>query len=120
VRPEAAAVEQAAKWLIAARRPLLVVGDEVWKSGAHSELAAFAEKFGLPVASGPGGYRSFPSRNRMHLGGFSMGSEYVKGGVDLILMVGARDFGGRAVPSTPEAPADARIVRIGLDPATPE
>ena len=31
-RPEAAAVEQCAKWLIAAKRPLLVVGDEVWKS----------------------------------------------------------------------------------------
>jgi hypothetical protein len=110
VRPEAAAVEQAAKWLIAARRPLLVAGDEVWKSGAQAELVAFAEKFGLPVASGPGGYRSFPSRHRMHLGGFNMGSEYVKGGVDLILMVGARDFGGHLVQvestqcASPESP----------------
>jgi benzoylformate decarboxylase len=115
VRPEAAAVEQAAKWLIAAKRPLLVAGDEVWKSGAQSDLVAFAEMFGLPVASGPGGYRSFPTRHRNHFGGFNMGSEYVKGGVDLILMAGARDFGGRAVPTAPEAPADARIVRIGLD-----
>jgi benzoylformate decarboxylase len=114
VRPEAAAVEQAAKWLIAARRPLLVAGDEVWKSGAQAELVAFAEKFGLPVASGPGGYRSFPTRHPMHLGNFSMGSEYVKGGVDLVVMVGARDFGGRVVPSAPEAP-DATMVRVGLD-----
>jgi len=117
VRPETAAVEQAAKWLIAARRPLLIAGDEVWKSGAQADLVAFASKFGLPVASGPGGYRSFPSRHEMHLGTFNMGSEYVKGGVDLIVMVGARDFGGRVVPSSPEAPADARIVRIGLDTA---
>ncbi|HEU0004979.1 MAG TPA: thiamine pyrophosphate-dependent enzyme, partial [Terriglobia bacterium] len=35
----------------------------------------------------------------------------------LILMAGARDFGGRVVPSSPEAPAEARIVRIGLDTA---
>jgi benzoylformate decarboxylase len=115
VRPEAASVEEAAKWLISARRPLLVAGDEVWKSGAQPDLAAFADKFGLPVASGPGGYRSFPSRHPMHLGNFNMGSAYVKGGVDLIVMVGARDFGGRVVPSAPEAPPEARIVRIGLD-----
>lgn len=116
-RPETAAVEQAAKWLIAARRPLLVAGDEVWKSGAQAELLAFADKFSLPVASGPGGYRVFPSRHPMHLGNFNMGSEYMKGGVDLIVMVGARDFGGRVVPTTPEVPNDARIVRIGLDTA---
>src|SRR5439155_489741 len=115
VRPEAAAVEQAARWLITSKRPLLVVGDEVWKSGAQTDLVAFAEKFGLPVASGPGGFRNFPSRLKLHLGSFNMSSDYVKAGVDLIVMIGARDFGGRIVPGSPEAPADARIVRIGLD-----
>jgi thiamine pyrophosphate-dependent acetolactate synthase large subunit-like protein len=43
-----------------------------------------------------------------------MASDYVKPGVDLVLMLGARDFGGRSVPGSPEAP-DARIVRAGLD-----
>jgi benzoylformate decarboxylase len=43
-----------------------------------------------------------------------MGSEYVKAGIDLMILLGARDFGGRSVPGSPEAP-DARIVRIGLD-----
>jgi thiamine pyrophosphate-dependent acetolactate synthase large subunit-like protein len=38
----------------------------------------------------------------------------MKPGVDLVIMVGARDFGGRVVPSGPEAP-DARVVRIGMD-----
>jgi thiamine pyrophosphate-dependent acetolactate synthase large subunit-like protein len=113
-RPEAAAVEQCAKWLIAARRPLLVVGDEVWKSGATGELAAFANRFGLAVASGNQAYRNYPMRDPMHIGNFSMGSPYMKPAVDLVLMVGARDFGGRLVPNAPEAP-DARIVRIGLD-----
>src|SRR5215510_13676957 len=113
-RPEAAAVEQCAKWLIAARRPLLVVGDEVWKSGAVEALVAFANKFGLPVASGNQAYRNYPMRDPMHIGNFAMGSPYVKPGVDLVVMVGARDFGGRLVPNSPEAP-DARIVRIGLD-----
>jgi len=113
-RPEAAAVEQAAKWLITAKRPLLVVGDEVWKSGAGEVLVAFANKFGLPVASGNQGFRNYPTRDPMHIGNFSMGSPYVKPGVDLVIMIGARDFGGRVVPSGPEAP-DARVVRIGMD-----
>jgi benzoylformate decarboxylase len=118
VRPETAAVEKTARLLVEAERPLIVVGDEVWKSGAQAELVAFAEKFGLPVMAGAQGYRNFPVKHPLYLGGFSMGSEYVKKGVDVILMVGARDFGGRVVPSGPEAPADARIVRIGLDTAS--
>lgn len=113
-RPEAAAVEQCAKWLVAAKRPLLVVGDEVWKSGAVGDLVAFANKYGLPVASGVQAYRNYPMRDPMHIGNFAMESAYVKPGVDLVVMVGARDFGGRSVPRSPEAP-DCRIVRIGLD-----
>src|SRR5262249_27477763 len=109
VRPETAAVEQAAKWLIESKRPLLVIGDEVWKSGAQTELVALADKFGLPVTAGQQGYRNFPSRHPMNLGSFAMGSEYVKGGVDLVVMVGARDFGGRVVPASREAP-DCKIV----------
>jgi benzoylformate decarboxylase len=113
-RPEAAAVEQTAKWIIQARRPLLVVGDEVWKSEAVPDLVAFAEKFSLPVAGGTSAFRNFPNRHAMHLGNFSMNSAYLKKGCDLLVMLGARDFGGRSVPDSPETP-NARIVRIGLD-----
>jgi thiamine pyrophosphate-dependent acetolactate synthase large subunit-like protein len=109
-RPDAAAIERCVKWLIAAKRPLLVVGDEVWKSNAVEELVTFANKFGLPVASGNQAYRNFPMRDPMHIGNFGMGTPYMKSGVDLVPMVGARDFAGRLVPNSPEAP-DARIVR---------
>ena len=40
-------------------------------------------------------------------GNFNMASEYVKPGVDLVIMIGARDFGGRLVPTSPEAPPAA-------------
>src|SRR5437764_3490935 len=60
-RPGAAAVQEAAKMLVEARRPMLVVGDEVWKSGAQAELLALSEKLGLPVADAATmGYRNFP------------------------------------------------------------
>ena len=114
-RPEAAAVEQTADWLAQAKRPLIVVGDEVWKSGAQADLVKFAEAYNVPVTSGTGGYFNFPSRHPLHLGRFSMRSDYAQGGVDLALMVGARDFGIWRLPTGPEAPLDARIVRIGLN-----
>ena len=114
-RPEAAAVEQTADWLAQAKRPLIVVGDEVWKSGAQADLVKFAEAYNVPVTSGTGGYFNFPSRHPLHLGRFSMRSDYAQGGVDLALMVGARDFGIWRLPTGPEAPMDARIVRIGLN-----
>jgi benzoylformate decarboxylase len=114
VRPSAGAVEDAARLLAEARRPVLVVGDEIWKSGAQVELIAFSEKLGIAVAAGNQGYRNFPVRHPHYLGNFSMGSEYIKG-ADLLLCVGARDFGGRVVPGSPEAPPAARIVRAGID-----
>src|SRR5262249_30128874 len=117
-RPGAAAVREAAKLLVEAKRPLLIVGDEVWKSGAQAELLALSEKLGLPVTdSGGMAYRNFPVRHPHYAGPFSMGSALVKRGVDLIVCVGSRDFGGRVVPSGPEAP-DARIVRLGIDTAS--
>lgn len=114
-RPDAAAVEQTADWIVQAKRPLIVVGDEVWKSGAQADLVAFAERYRIPVASGTGGYFNFPARHPLHLGRFSMRSDYAQAGVDLALMVGARDFGIWRLPSGTEAPMDARIVRIGLN-----
>jgi len=118
VRAESSAVEKAAKLLAEARRPLLVVGDEVWKSGAQADLVAFVEKYGLAVAAGAQGFRNFPVQHPQYLGNFSMDSEFVKRGVDLILCVGARDFGGRVIPQSPEVPPAARILRIGVDTAS--
>ena len=114
-RPEAAAVEKTADWLVQAKRPLIVVGDEVWKAGAQADLVAFADKYNVPVTSGTGGYFNFPARHPLHLGRFSMRSDYAQAGVDLALMVGARDFGIWRLPTGAEAPMDARIVRIGLN-----
>ncbi|MGH9719760.1 MAG: thiamine pyrophosphate-binding protein, partial [Bryobacteraceae bacterium] len=117
VRPDKSSVESAAKMLVEAKRPLVVVGDEVWKSGAQAELLALSEKLGLPVMDGAAGYKNFPVKHAHHAGAFSMGAALVKKGVDVLIMAGARDFGGRVVPQGSEAP-DARIIRTGLDTAS--
>lgn len=114
VRPDASAVEKAAKWLAGAKNPLVIVGDEIWKSGAQAALVEFAEKFGLPVTSGVEGYRNFPTRHAQYLGNFANGSPWTQK-ADLILFLGARDPGGKTVPTAPEMPTGVKIIRAGLD-----
>jgi thiamine pyrophosphate-dependent acetolactate synthase large subunit-like protein len=122
VRPDAADVEKAAKWLIQAKRPVVIVGDEVWKSGAQAHLLALSERLGLPVASSDAypnnhleGYCNFPLQHPHYIGAFSIASEYIRKTPDLIVFIGARDVGGVAIPRTPGLPTEARVIRIGID-----
>ncbi|MBI3680633.1 MAG: thiamine pyrophosphate-binding protein [Acidobacteria bacterium] len=117
-RPDAAAVEETARLLMEAKRPALIAGDEVWKSGAQPELIALSERLGLPVFSERSSYRNIPSYHPHSVGGFSLESPWIKNGCDLLMFIGARDMGGKLPPRSPEMPAGARIVRLGLDLAS--
>jgi benzoylformate decarboxylase len=131
-RPAKVAIEDASRMLVESRRPLLVIGDDVWKAGAQHELLAFSERLGLPVAdqvtaqaemvakglamdSPFRAFHSFPVRHPHYLGNFRADSEWIKRGVDLMVCVGCRDFGDRAVLQTNDVPAGARVMRIGMD-----
>jgi len=114
-RPARDGIEKAARLLAEARNPLVVVGDEVWKSGAQDELLTLSEKLGIPVSSQVQGFQNFPSHHPHNVGRFRMGSELVKRGIDTLLVVGAFDFGGRTIPTSPEAPLDATFIRLGLN-----
>jgi len=133
-RPAAAAVEQAARMIAESKRPLLVIGDDVWKGGAQPELLALSERCGLPVAdqvtaqaemvakglvidSPFRAFHSFPARHPHYLGNYRVNSEWIKRGVDLIVCIGCRDFGDRAALPLNDIPHGARVVRIGIDTA---
>lgn len=114
-RPDAKATEDAARMLVEARRPMLVVGDEVWKSGAQAELVALAEKLGAAVSTDRQGYANFPARHAQNLGSFGGAGKWMEKGADVIAFIGARDAGGKLVPKTPEMPWDSKVIRIGMD-----
>lgn len=131
-RPAKAAIEEAARMLVESRRPLLVVGDDVWKAGAQVELLKLSELLGLPVADqvtaqaemvakGLGldspfrAFHCFPVRHPHYLGNFRPDSEWMKRGVDLMVCIGCRDFGDRAALQTDDIPSCARVVRIGMN-----
>ncbi|MBZ5529484.1 MAG: thiamine pyrophosphate-binding protein [Acidobacteriia bacterium] len=122
MRPQASAVQEAARLLIEAQRPIAVIGDEIWKSGAQAEMLALSEQLGLAVCDTRTCFSNFPVQHPHYLGMPGDGpnpelmkSEFVQRGVDLVVMIGARDLGGKVVPEAPEMPPEARIVRIGLD-----
>ncbi|MDE0103263.1 MAG: thiamine pyrophosphate-binding protein [Bryobacterales bacterium] len=111
MRPAKDAVERASKALVEARRPVIVAGDEVWKSRGCGELLRLAEALGLPVTNQGQGYDNFPAHHPQNLGRFNQNHKMLAG-CDLILSVGAPDFGGRVVPGGPEAPLAAKFIRL--------
>ncbi|MBI4904690.1 MAG: thiamine pyrophosphate-binding protein [Acidobacteria bacterium] len=116
VRPDSAAVQDAVKLLLEARRPVIVAGDEVWKSSAIAELIALSEKLGLPVAADRAGYSNFPPFHPHSVGAFSIASQWVKD-ADVLMFIGSRDAGGKVVPGAPEMPSNAKVIRVGMDTA---
>ena len=58
-------VEEIARVMMEASRPLLYVGDGVWKSGAETQVKALAEYLGVPVV---GDTRSLPLKHPLHCG----------------------------------------------------
>ena len=73
VRPNPVEVQRAAKLLVEARRPLLIVGDEVYKAKAFDKVVQLAETLGLPVTQARQIHASFPQQHPLWVGGIPGG-----------------------------------------------
>jgi len=69
VRPNPVEVERAAGLLVTSRRPLLVVGDEVYKARAVDKAVRFAELLALPVTQTRQIFANFPQDHPLWIGG---------------------------------------------------
>jgi len=117
-RPAIDQIQTLAKWLVEAQRPIPIFGDEVWKSGAQKEVLELVELLGLPAA-GPGlgqGYRNVPTRHPQYIGTYAgPTTAYPRGSADLVMQIGARDWGGTAPPSASRLAAGAKFVTMGMN-----
>jgi benzoylformate decarboxylase len=110
VQPAAELVTKAAKLLVEAKQPLLLVGPEVTRSGARAAVVALAEQLALPVAQAEKLFDDFPTTHPLFLGTHHVVHEFPKD-VDLVLCLGAR------MPSEENlVPAGARLVHASIDP----
>ena len=92
--PEAEAIEEAAKVIKAAKKPLLICGGGVRYSEAHAEFKAFAEATGIPFGETQAGKSAIPYDHELNLGGIgvtgcSAANEIAKE-ADVVIGVGTR------------------------------
>ena len=115
-RPRAAVdqIEAAARMIVDARRPVVFLGDEVFKADAGVEAVAFCDMLGLPmVTPNLPGFNYLSATHPLYLGTrFGGDRPYPYSGADLMIQLGSRESGGA---DTPAGGTPARYIAIGLD-----
>lgn len=69
VRPNPTEVQRAARLLVEAKRPVLIVGDEIYKSRAFDQVVRLAELLALPVTQARSVHANFPQQHPLWVGG---------------------------------------------------
>jgi acetolactate synthase-1/2/3 large subunit len=119
-RPHGKQVREAAKLIVAARRPVLYVGGGVIRAQASAELLRLAELTGIPVVTTLMARGAFPDSHPQHLGMPGMhGSVAAVGALqrsDLLITLGAR-FDDRVTGKLDSFAPDAQVVHADIDPA---
>ena len=92
--PDPDRLAQAIDWLRTARRPLLIAGGGVHYAQATGVLAAFAERFGIPVAETQAGKGALPWDHASNAGAIGVtggdAANVLAREADLVLAVGTR------------------------------
>lgn len=89
MEPRADLIEQAARVLIEARRPMINAGSEVTRAAANDDLIELAELLSIPVAQGFSVYGDFPTQHELFAGYFSLDFPRGLGGIDALLNIGS-------------------------------
>ena len=114
------AVAEAARLLVAAERPLLVVGDAVAHGDAIAEVIELAELVGAPVVTeGVASTCSFPFSHPLYAGPMPRLGPQIRGALlrhDLLFSVGG-DLFTLSLPSDVDPmPPDLRVVHLDVNP----
>jgi benzoylformate decarboxylase len=92
VRPNPVEVERAARLLVDARRPLLIVGDEIYKAKAFDKVVRLAEVLAMPVAQARSVHTNFPQQHPLWVGNIPAlrveTLSYPGGEPDLVINIG--------------------------------
>jgi acetolactate synthase-1/2/3 large subunit len=113
------AIKQVATWLSDAKRPVILAGQGVLHSRAHTEIRLLADRGGIPVSQSLLGLGSFPTNSPLALGFHGhTGNQYAGKAIhesDLLLVCGSRldirQTGTRVDDFVP----NGKVVRIDID-----
>src|SRR5213592_2792991 len=104
-------VETIARRLGAARCPVLMFGDDVWRGGAHAEAVRLAELLHAPVFPSRQVFVNFPNRHPLYCGMYPVSADFKKTtGLepDLLFLVGCQGVHG--------AVSEPTVMQIGPNP----
>jgi acetolactate synthase I/II/III large subunit len=88
-------IEDVVDLLNMAKRPLLFLGKGVHSSQAYKEVRLLAENWNIPVITTPGGKGTFVTNHLLSLGAFGLGgtqeaTDYLRQGVDILIVIGTK------------------------------
>ena len=108
IRPNPQEVERAARLLVEAERPMLFVGDELYKAKAVDKAVKLAELLGMPVTQPRQVFANFPQTHSLWVGGGAMRTHKP----DLVINVGNKlhHFG-----SAPMVPRSVKFIDMRND-----
>lgn len=120
IRPHIRQVQQAAKMIAEAQRPVLVIGGGVSKASASAELADVVAKTGIPVVTTLMARGVFPDSHPLNMGMPGMHGAVAAVGAlqrcDLFIAIGMR-FDDRVTGQLDSFAPDAKVIHCDIDPA---
>jgi len=108
--PDAETIALASDLLARASRPLIIAANAGRESGAFAALAAFAERFAIPVTQHKPRYLGLPSSHPMNLG---YDPHRFVGEADVILVL---DSDVPWLPVRAQPKRDCKVIQCGFDP----
>jgi benzoylformate decarboxylase len=119
-RVDPAGMADVARMVLAADRPLMMVGDSVALADAQPELAVFAELAGVPIFECYASEFNVSAKHPLNLGAVNFVSpgplRATLEGCDLLLVVGAPVFQLIFPEAESPLPAGTRLVQIDVNP----
>ena len=120
LRAEQSGVVEAAKLILEAKRPVILAGYGIIKSGAEEQVRTLAERAELPVACTLLGLGSFPASHELSLGMMGMhGESWVNEAIqnaDLLIACGMR-FDDRVTGTLATYSPHSKKIHIDIDPS---
>ena len=113
-------IKRALSLIKKAKKPLIIAGAGVMKSGASKELLEMANKMDIPVTTTLLGLGAFPENHELSLGMLGMHgtvpANYATDEADLVIAAGIR-FDDRIAGNPSKFCEHAKIIHIDIDPA---
>lgn len=112
-------IKKAVKLLLNAKKPVMIVGNEIAKTEALTQAVELAELLGIPVLTEGRqslSFMNFPSKHPLYRGGFDPQSEYVQN-CDLIFGAGCELFVQTAYSKADDILSTIKTVHLHSNPA---